>query len=558
MRTFFAAAEPPEEEAMELPPVDERGLAECPLATPGVRIDPVAAQTFVFPAQTEQRAYQLAIVRTCLFHNTLVCLPTGLGKTLIAAVVMRNFSRWFPQNLIVFLAPTKPLVQQQAKACVQIAGIPETDMAVLMGTSQKGVDGTRAKAWSSHRAVFATPQTFDNDLKCGVLDPKSVVCLVVDEAHRATGSFAYVTAVKYLHEAGVRFRLVALTATPGATRDAIQKVVTALHIGAVEWRAEDDPEVLPFTHARTVDVRAIAPSLAQRDTFALLTAGFKPMLNELQSMGVVHHSPSEADGGDATLMASPYTFITARHKLSSQAELAARLGPGRVGRAHHLLNQAQSLARGLELLTTVGLRECLDYLQVSKTDTSNPNSAPLQEAFRVMRAAAAAGGAANAPKMEALTAILRQYFGRAREGGARTRVIVFTSSRDSVNHILLEFAALEENVGVRARAFIGQGDSSSRVQRGDKTKGQTQAEQQAVLAAFREGIDVNVLVATCIGEEGLDVPQVDLVVFMDAVGGVRLVQRMGRTGRSRDGAVIALLAEGKEYQAWFSKQQMSA
>ena len=55
------------------------------------------AQTWVYPLGVPERAYQLDIIRTALYHNTLVCLPTGLGKTLIAAVVMHNFTRWFPE-----------------------------------------------------------------------------------------------------------------------------------------------------------------------------------------------------------------------------------------------------------------------------------------------------------------------------------------------------------------------------------------------------------------------------------------------------------------------------
>lgn len=47
------------------------------------------------------RDYQLSITRTALFANTLVALPTGLGKTLIAAVVMYNFFRWFPEGIVI-------------------------------------------------------------------------------------------------------------------------------------------------------------------------------------------------------------------------------------------------------------------------------------------------------------------------------------------------------------------------------------------------------------------------------------------------------------------------
>ena len=56
-----------------------------------------AAKAWVYPSGVPERAYQIEIIQTALLHNTLVCLPTGLGKTLIAAVVMHNFSRWFPQ-----------------------------------------------------------------------------------------------------------------------------------------------------------------------------------------------------------------------------------------------------------------------------------------------------------------------------------------------------------------------------------------------------------------------------------------------------------------------------
>ena len=51
----------------------------------------------MYPAGVPERGYQLSIIRTALLNNTLVCLPTGLGKTLIAAVVMYNFTRWFPE-----------------------------------------------------------------------------------------------------------------------------------------------------------------------------------------------------------------------------------------------------------------------------------------------------------------------------------------------------------------------------------------------------------------------------------------------------------------------------
>ena len=65
---------------------------------------------------------------------------------------------------------------------------------------------------------------------------------------------------------------------------------------------------------------------------------------------------------------------------------------------------------------------------------------------------------------------------------------------------------------------------------------------------FREG-GYNTLVSTCVGEEGLDIGDVDLIVCFDAhKSPIRLVQRMGRTGRKRKGRIIMLLTEGREEQ----------
>jgi Fanconi anemia group M protein len=515
-------------EPAEAPPVDAEGLAECPGATAGMRIDPVAALTYVYPAQREQRKYQLSITRKALFTNTLVCLPTGLGKTLIAAVLMYNYYRWFPKGKVVFLAPTRPLVQQQAEACRLSLGIPRGDMCELTGSSRKDGDGRRGGLWAAHRVFFATPQTFANDLRDGVCPAASIVALVLDEAHRATGQYAYVTAVRHLTDAGVRFRLLALSATPGTTGDAVQSVLRNLHIGAVEYRSEEDADVAPYTFRRQVDLRVVHPTATMRDLEAAYSDGFRPMVEELGRMGVIHNAYDAQ-----ALLVSPFAFITARKALLANETLQGVLGP-RVGRAHFLLTACGLLARGLQQLQSEGIKAALDYILMRKEDFDKVNSPALNKVLRDLQSAAA-GGESHAPKLAELVKVLREHFtaaasgaGPGGEASASTRAIVFTSARESVRHIIEELKELS-TCGVAASEFVGQGDSNAKGSGRERKKGQTQAEQTAILAKFRKG-ELNVIVATCIGEEGLDVPQVDLVVFMDAVGIIRLVQRMGRTG----------------------------
>lgn len=104
-------------------------------------------------------------------------------------------------------------------------GIPNTDTAHLDGNSSAN---TRQSVWKQHRVIYCTPQTLENDLVSRRLNPNAVVCIVVDEAHRATANYAYTNIVKYLNDHDCRFRVLALSATPGADQTRIQKVRSAL------------------------------------------------------------------------------------------------------------------------------------------------------------------------------------------------------------------------------------------------------------------------------------------------------------------------------------------
>ena len=96
--------------------------------------DTASGDQWVYPSNLPTRSYQYNIVQKALFANTLVTLLTDLGKTFIAAVVMYNFYRWYPSGKVIFLAPTKPLVAQQVKACYNIMGIPKAHTTEMTGT----------------------------------------------------------------------------------------------------------------------------------------------------------------------------------------------------------------------------------------------------------------------------------------------------------------------------------------------------------------------------------------------------------------------------------------
>uniref|UniRef100_A0A3P8TME5 Helicase ATP-binding domain-containing protein n=1 Tax=Amphiprion percula TaxID=161767 RepID=A0A3P8TME5_AMPPE len=200
--------------------------------------DGSSAKVWIYPTNYPIREYQLKISEAALFQNTLVCLPTGLGKTFIASVVMYNFYRWYPSGKIVFMAPTKPLVAQQIEACYKVMGIPQAHMAEL----------TRSK-----RVFFLTPQVMANDLSRDTCPAQQVKCVVIDEAHKALGNHAYCQVIRQLGSQTLQFRILALSATPGGDTKSVQSVISNLLISHIELRSEESPDIQAHSHQRSVD-----------------------------------------------------------------------------------------------------------------------------------------------------------------------------------------------------------------------------------------------------------------------------------------------------------------
>jgi superfamily II DNA or RNA helicase len=168
---------------------------------------------WIYPTNFPIREYQLHIVEQCLFKNTMVVLPTGMGKTFIAAVVMFNFYRWYPSGKVIFMAPTRPLVLQQAQACFKIMGIPKDDVIQMTGQMQPN---DRKIKWSTKRVFFLTPQVLSNDIEKGNVSIENFKCIVIDEAHKALGDYAFCKVIESVKSVAKNFRVVALTATPGS------------------------------------------------------------------------------------------------------------------------------------------------------------------------------------------------------------------------------------------------------------------------------------------------------------------------------------------------------
>ena len=509
-----------------------------------------ALKTWIYPTNLGPiRDYQFSIVRNGLFNNLLVALPTGLGKTFIAATIMYNYYRWTTDAQIIFVAPTKPLVAQQVDACFKIVGIPRSDTSMLTGEQQTSL---RAEEWLEKRVFFMTPQTLMNDLSTGIADPKKIVLLVVDEAHRATGHYAYVKVVQFVRRFNKSFRILALTATPGASVEAVQEVIDNLEISQVEIRTEESIDIQQFVHQRGIDRVLLDPSDEIIMIKDLLSKALQPLVNLLCSQNAYWNKDP--------MSLSPFALVQAR-KTWFASPAARNANQGLKGMMMSLFSVLASIAHSIKLLNFHGISPFYSAVKDFRQNVEESNKGgkyrkQILESpdFKMMMERIQfwlhKDDFVGHPKLIYLCDTILNHFldageGRLAEGAppSNTRVIVFSEFRDSAEDIARILN--KHQPMIRASVFVGQADSK-------RSEGMNQAKQQETIRKFQSGI-FNVLVATSIGEEGLDIGQVDLIVCYDASGSpIRMLQRMGRTGRKRAGNIVLLLMRGKEEES-FSK-----
>ncbi|MEJ2251959.1 MAG: DEAD/DEAH box helicase family protein, partial [Candidatus Lokiarchaeota archaeon] len=117
---------------------------------------------FLDQDQLEFRDYQLSIAKKCVSKNSLVVVPTGLGKTIIGLFVAAETLTLFPKDSkILVLAPTRPLINQHYETFLKLLTIPEEKFCVLTG---KISPNDRPEMFEENQIIFATPQTIRNDI----------------------------------------------------------------------------------------------------------------------------------------------------------------------------------------------------------------------------------------------------------------------------------------------------------------------------------------------------------------------------------------------------------
>ncbi len=481
----------------------------------------------------EIREYQVNIAKSALRGNTLVVLPTGLGKTVIAIFVIAEVLRR-KGGKILFLAPTKPLVEQHVRTLKNLTKVK--NIVLLTGEIRKS---KRKDLVKDAEIVVSTPQVIQNDIQSGDMDIGEFTLIVFDEAHKAVGNYAYVYIAKEYVKSREDHLILAMTASPGGTEEKVMEIIENLNIENVEIRTEHDADVKKYV--KGIKTRIVT----------------LPMPEELKKL----HKALKELYDDIIAELRKYELflrkrrITRKDLLIAQATVRDKIEEGNTDyyNAAMLLTMAIKVDYAMEYLETQGLEACFEQLQriitegnsrdgsrAAKMLVSNPK---FIQAVRLARELIKNKDRIENPKLDALRVIVRKQLSE----NPHSRIIVFTHFRETSQ---LVADALNEVPGIRAVRFIGQASKG-------EDKGMNQKKQVEILKKFREG-EYNVLVATQVAEEGLDIPSTDMVIFYEPVPSeIRAIQRRGRTGRTDIGKVVILTIKGTRDVAylWSSKHK---
>lgn len=484
------------------------------------------------PNTVEQRLYQLNLAGKALEGSSLVVLPTGLGKTIIALFVITSRLQRFGGKALI-LSPTKPLVEQHAAFFKKVMALPEEEVLAFTGSISPS---ERERLWAQGKLIVSTPQVIENDILTRRISLEDVSHITFDEAHRAVGNYAYTFIAEKYFESAKNPHVLGLTASPGSSDEKISEVCEALHVQNVAVKTEKDRDVRPYVQEKEIEWLQVNLPAEMAEIRGYLEKIFDDRLAIIRNMGFSVGSGKYVSKKDLLLL---------QKKLQGEIRIG---GDPAIFSAMSVVAEMMKVNHAVEMVETQGLEALRKYLE--KLDAEASSSGSSKAAKRLMddlymrkTLCRAKECDVEHPKLELTRRIVCEQL----EGNPDSRVIVFTNYRDSAEMVA---NALSEVSGINPVRFVGQGSRH-------KDKGLTQKQQVEILDKFRAG-EYNALVATSVAEEGLDIPSTDLVLFYEPVPSeIRSIQRKGRTGRQHKGRVTVLVTKGTRDEAyyWSSKNK---
>lgn len=478
----------------------------------------------------ESRIYQEVLTARILEKgNSLVVAPTALGKTVVASMVSAFLLEKKPEKKVLMLSPTKPLAVQHHKSFQKFLNIPEETITLMTGSipSKK-----RIPLWDNSKIISATPQSIENDLLQGKISFKEISLIIFDEAHKAVGDYSYVFLAQNFVKQNPSGLILALTASPGGKKERIDDVCKNLFIKNIEIKTEKDVDVKPYVHEiETTWIKVLLPP-DFLEIKSLLREFMKEQLIFLKKFGFARSISVQ--------------FIRRSQLLEMQSKIrkAISSNPQKNPALFTAISRLAALLKVSHaelLLETQGINSLNDYFSRLERDSKTKAAKFLLSHASVKKAVSLTKKLhekqVDHPKLIQLINVLKKQF----ELNPESKVLVFNHYRESVSFLEKQLNKIKE---IKAKKFIGQAAK-------ENIKGMTQKEQTQIIIDLKEG-KYNTLICTAVAEEGLDIPEVDLVVFFEPVPSeIRTIQRRGRTGRLSKGKTIILMAKDTRDEAFY-------
>eukprot|EP00054_Salpingoeca_dolichothecata_P029242 m.228943 g.228943 ORF g.228943 m.228943 type:complete len:649 (+) comp26432_c0_seq5:53-1999(+) len=468
------------------------------------------------------RDYQQQVLKQILTktndHNTLVTIPTGAGKTFIAVILAKMAMRLHPHHCVVVLCPTVALVEQQE-------GVFLNDAPKLCDGEQFATKsycaGKSPSSWletcRQHDAIFLTPAVLQNALAAGKLEIfKWMSLLIFDECHNATGAHPYAEIMAYYEQTSSlhRPRVIGLTASPswGVDPDKTETAIANLlgtygaEICAADLKQVQKHISIPEVEIVEVDFSSLnvkVQEYAIEKAFVLLAEQLDSKGKRLQKK---MQEQNIEDSSDVPLYIDDDLSSDDDDDVLTEADKVLET---------FLLDLLDKLFWGpgaLRQLTKEQRKQLKQYIEEDDYEALKREMKDSEEKKQSLH-------------KELITRIQESYANTHHQFGA----IIFVRTRRQAELVakeLSEFSKANEPFNwIKVKAFLGARNRASDAR-------MTQAQQRTTLNNFREG-ELNILVATSVAEEGLDIPTVSLVIRLDVTDEITTISMIQSRGRAR-------------------------
>jgi len=464
------------------------------------------------------RKYQQEIYETCKDKNCLVVLPTGIGKTLIALMLTIHRQKQVPGTKTLFLAPTRPLAEQHEAYFKK--HLPELFAQLNLFTGKINAK-KRKELWERSDIIFSTPQCINNDLQNNLYDLKNVSLLIEDECHRCLKNYAYTFVAKQYIEQTENKRILGLTASPGTDKETIRQIAENLGIETIELRTRESDDVKEYLQELEFNIIKLEFPEEFKEITDIIRNMYDRKVKELKNRKLIFRPANKISllEVQGRIMKSIHSGYKSFNYFAGASACA----------------QAIKLSHLIELLETQTLHTSLNYIKsIFKQANQNKSKAAKQIAKNKdfnqahIKVNELITKNIEHPKLLELKSLVEDSI----KNNSKTKIIVFSQYRDTVIKIS---ETLNQIPNIKAKVFIGQAKKAG--------AGLSQKEQQEIIQEFKQG-KINIICSTSIGEEGLDIPEVNSVIFYETIpSAIRKIQRAGRTARLMKGRLIILITK---------------